>query len=148
MWRWWLEAVVLSGACLLFAGSTAASEIIVAVFAGALAAAWHAYLARHSAFRFQGTPRVFRLLRQGTKNGVLDVPEGAWRALAALWRCRYGRPLVEPAPVVVRPTQMQVIPKQRALAILVTSCGPLAYAVEAHRHGLRVHRVAHDGHAE
>jgi len=137
MWRWLLEAAVLGGACLLFAGSVSMAEIVVAVFAGAGASAWHAWLARRSAFRFQGTPKLLALL--------LDLPAGAWRALAALWRRRYGQPVVEPAPVVVRATRMQVIPKQRALAILVTSCGPLVYAIEAHLRGLRVHRAARDG---
>jgi len=145
MWRWLLEAAVLGGACLLFAGSVSMAEIVVAVFAGAGASAWHAWLARRSAFRFQGTPKLLALLQLAVKSSVLDLPAGAWRALAALWRRRYGQPVVEPAPVVVRATRMQVIPKQRALAILVTSCGPLVYAIEAHLRGLRVHRAARDG---
>jgi hypothetical protein len=36
---------------------------------------------------------------------------------------------------------VHVIPKRRALAILTTSFGPLAYTVEAHKQALRVHRA-------
>jgi hypothetical protein len=36
---------------------------------------------------------------------------------------------------------VHAIPKRRALAILATSFGPLAYTIEAHREALRVHRA-------
>lgn len=141
MWRLLVEAMLLGMVCLLFAGSIAPAEIIVAAFAGFLAALLHARLMRRSAFRFAGKPRPLHILKLAAKGALRDVPEGAWRVLASLWRGRFGRQVMEPAPVLIGDTDMHVLPKRRALAILATSFGPLAYTIEAHRQALRVHRA-------
>jgi hypothetical protein len=49
--------------------------------------------------------------------------------------------IAEPAPVLVDDADPRAVPKRRALALLVTSCGPLAYAVDAHHQALHVHRA-------
>lgn len=141
MWRLSLEAILLAAICLLFAGSTSLAEIIVAAFAGCMAAWVHARLIHRSAFRFTGTPQPLHILNLAVKGAVRDVPQGAWHVLAAMWRRRFGKQVMEPAPLLVRDTDVRAIPKRRALAILTTSFGPLAYAVEAHRDALRVHRA-------
>jgi hypothetical protein len=141
MWRLPLEAILLGAICLLFAGSTSLAEIMVAAFAGGMAAWVHARLMHRSAFRFIGTPRPLHILKLAAKGAVRDVPQGAWHVFAAIWRGRFGKQVMEPAPLLVRDTHVRVIPKRRALAILATSFGPLAYAVEAHHDALRVHRA-------
>lgn len=141
MWRLGLEILVFGGVCLLFAGSVSAPEIVIALLAGCFAVLWHARLIRHSAFRFAGRPDGARVLGLAVKGALGDVPEGGWHVTAALWRRRFGRLRMEPAPVLVRDRDVHVIPKRRALAILTTSFGPLAYVTEAHHEALRVHRV-------
>ena len=141
MWRLLVEAAVLGAICLLFAGSTSLAEIIVAAFAGCVAAWVHARLMHRSAFRFIGRPQPLHILKLAAKGAVRDVPQGAWHVLASAWRRRFGKQVMEPAPVLVRDVGMHAIPKRRALAILATSFGPLAYTVEAHRDALRVHRA-------
>jgi hypothetical protein len=141
MWRLVLEVVLLGGICLLFAGSVSVAEVIVAGFAGCMAALVHGRLIKRSAFRFTGTPQPLHILKLAAKGGLRDVPQGAWHVLASLWRGRFGKQVMEPAPVLVSDTDVRVTPKRRALAILTTSFGPLAYTVEAHRQALRVHRA-------
>lgn len=141
MWRLSLEAILLGAICLLFAGSTSLPEILVAAFAGCVAAWVHARLMHRSAFRFIGAPQPLHFLKLAAKGAVRDVPQGAWHVLAAVWRGRFGKQVIEPAPLLVRGTDVRVIPKRRALAILATSFGPLAYTIEAHRDALRVHRA-------
>jgi len=142
MWRLLVEVIVFGAVCLLFAGSTALAEIIVAAFAGVLAALLHARLMHCSAFRFTGTPQPLHIVKLAAKGALRDVPQGAWHVLASLWRGRFGKQVMEPAPVLTSGTDVHTIPKRRALAILVTSFGPLAYTIEAHRQALRVHRAA------
>lgn len=141
MWRLLVEAALLAGVCLLFAGSTSIAEIAVAVFAGLFAALWHLRLLHRSHFRFVGRPQPFHILELAMKGTLRDVPQGGWRVLTALWRRRFGKQVMEPAPMLIDDTDVHTIPKRRALAILVTSFGPLAYTVEAHRQALRVHRA-------
>ena|GEM_PF-1200186 len=141
MWRLLMEAIVFGAVCLLFAGSTALAEIIVAAFAGLLAAILHARLMHCSAFRFTGKPQPLHILKLAAKGALRDVPQGAWHVLASLWRGRFGKQVMEPAPVLTSGTDVHAIPKRRALAILATSFGPLAYTIEAHRQALRVHRA-------
>jgi hypothetical protein len=136
-----MEAIVLGTICLLFAGSVSLAELMVAAFAGCMAAWVHARLIHRSAFRFTGTPQPLHILKLAAKGAVRDVPQGAWHVLASVWRGRFGKQVMEPAPLLVRDTDMRAIPKRRALAILTTSFGPLAYTVEAHRDALRVHRA-------
>lgn len=141
MWRLLLEAMLLGAICLLFAGSASPAEFIVAAFAGCLAAWLHARLIHRSAFRFTGTPQPLHILRLAAKGAVRDVPQGAWHMLASLWRGRFGKQVMEPAPLLVGGADEHGMPKRRALAILTTSFGPLAYTIEAHRQALRVHRA-------
>lgn len=141
MWCAVMEAIVLGTICLLFAGSVSLAELMVAAFAGCMAAWVHARLIHRSAFRFTGTPQPLHILKLAAKGAVRDVPQGAWHVLASVWRGRFGKQVMEPAPLLVRDTDMRAIPKRRALAILTTSFGPLAYTVEAHRDALRVHRA-------
>jgi hypothetical protein len=141
MRRLLLEAVLLGGVCLLFAGSTSVADIIVAVAGGGFAALWHARLLRHSAFRFMGRPRSLHVVSLALKGGLRDVPRGGWHVLASLWRGRYGKRVTEPAPALIDGASARAIPKQRALAILATSFGPLAYALDAHHHALHMHRA-------
>lgn len=141
MWRLLVEAVVFGAICLLFAGSASLAEMIVAVFAGCMAVWVHARLMRRSAFRFTGTPQPLHILKLAAKGALQDVPLGAWHVLASLWRRRFGKQVMEPAPVLISGADVHAIPKRRALAILATSFGPLAYTIEAHREALRVHRA-------
>lgn len=141
MWRLLLEAALFGGICLLFAGNASIAEILVAVFAGLFAALWHLRLLRHSHFRFVGKPQLLHILKLSTKGALRDVPQGGWHVLASLWRGRFGKEVMEPAPVLVDDGDVHATPKRRALAILATSFGPLAYTVEAHRQALRVHRA-------
>ncbi len=141
MWRLPAEAVLFGAVCLLFAGSVSPAEIIVAAFAGCLAAYVHARLIHRSAFRFTGTPQPFHIFKLAAKGALQDVPLGAWHVLASLWRRRFGKQVMEPAPVLISDVDVHAIPKRRALAILATSFGPLAYTIEAHREALRVHRA-------
>lgn len=141
MWRLMVEAFLLSAVCLLFAGSVSAAEIVVAAFAGCTAACLHARLIQRSAFRFIGRPQPLHILKLAAKGALQDVPLGAWHVLASLWRRRFGKQVMEPAPVLIRGADMHAIPKRRALAILATSFGPLAYTIEAHHEALRVHRA-------
>ena len=141
MWRLLAEAVLLGAICLLFAGSASAAEIAVAAFAGCLAAYVHARLIHRSGFRFTGRPQPLHVLKLAAKGALQDVPLGAWHVLASLWRRRFGKQVMEPAPALISEADMHAIPKRRALAILATSFGPLAYTIEAHREALRVHRA-------
>ena len=141
MWRLVVEAVLLGTVCLLFAGSVSTAEVVVAAFAGCLAAYVHARLIRRSAFRFTGKPQPLHILKLAAKGALQDVPLGAWHVLASLWRRQFGKQVMEPAPVLISDADMHAIPKRRALAILATSFGPLAYTIEAHREALRVHRA-------
>jgi hypothetical protein len=141
MWRLLAEAVVFGAICLLLAGSVSLAEMIVAVFAGCMAAWLHARLIHRSAFRFTGRPQPLHILKLAAKGALQDVPLGAWHVLASLWGRRFGKQVLEPAPVLIRDADVHAIPKRRALAILATSFGPLAYTIEAHREALRVHRA-------
>jgi hypothetical protein len=141
IWSITLEATLLGAICLLFAGSVSVAEIIVAIFAGALAASWHARLLHHSHFRFVGKPQPLHILKLSAKGALRDVPQGGWHVLTSLWSGHYGKQVMEPAPMLIDDTNMHAIPKRRALAILITSFGPLAYTMEAHREALRVHRA-------
>ncbi|GAB2561726.1 hypothetical protein [Dyella jejuensis] len=141
MWRLLLEATVFGAVCLLFAGSVSVAEVVVAAIAGLFAALWHGRLLRWSAFRFVGRPQPLHMLKLAANGALRDVPKGGWRVLASIWRRRYGQQLMEPMPVLIEGTDMRTVPKQRALAILTTSFGPLAYTIEAHHQALRVHRA-------
>ena len=129
MWRLLVEAGVFGAVCLLFAGNASLAEMIVAVFAGCMAAWLHARLIHHSAFRFTGRPQPLHILKLAAKGALQDVPLGAWYVLASLWRRRFGKQVMEPAPLLLSDADMHATPKRRALAILATSFGPLAYTI-------------------
>lgn len=84
MWRLMVEAVLLGTACLLFAGSVSTAEVVVAAFAGCLAAYVHACLIHRSAFRFTGRPQPLHILKLASKGALQDVPLGGWHVLISL----------------------------------------------------------------
>lgn len=142
MWRLGMETIVFGSVCLLFAGKDSLAEVVAALLAGLFATWWHARLLRYSAFRFKGRPNLTHILKLAVQGALCDVPKGGWRVLSSLRLGRFGKRVTEPAPVLIHGGDVLTLPKRRALAMLATSFGPLAYTVEAYRQeALRVHRA-------